>query len=49
LNRNHGSTFTFSLPDIASKDELLQMEAQVHQQKEQLKPLARPVKQAEEL
>ncbi len=46
---SHGSTFTFSLPIIDSKDELLKMEAQVPQTKEQLKPLARPVKQAEEL
>ena len=44
-----GSTFTFSLPDIAAKDELLKMEAQVPQLKEQLKPLAKPAKQAEEI
>ncbi|MBM2821089.1 MAG: putative histidine kinase, partial [Candidatus Berkelbacteria bacterium] len=44
-----GSTFTFSLPDISTKNELLEIESQVHQEKEQLKPLARPVKQAEEI
>ncbi len=46
---SHGSTFTFSLPDISSKDELLKMEAQAPQPKEQLKPLAKPVKEAEEI
>lgn len=46
---SHGSTFTFSLPTIESKDELLKMEAQAPKTKEALKPLARPVKQAEEL
>ena len=44
-----GSTFTFSLPDISAKDEILKMEAQAPKPKEQLKPLARPVKEAEEL
>jgi len=44
-----GSTFTFSLPDIAAKEELLKMEAQADIKKDQLKPLARPVKEAEEI
>lgn len=44
-----GSTFTFSLPDISSKDEIISMEKQVPQEKEQLKPLARPVKEAEDI
>lgn len=44
-----GSTFTFSLSDISAKDELIKIEAEAPQKKEQLKPLARPAKQAEEL
>mgnify|MGYP001590641651 CR=1 FL=1 len=46
---SHGSTFTFSLPEISSKKEIEDLEAQVPQDKEQLKPLARPMKSAEEL
>ena len=46
---SHGSTFTFSLPELASKQELIEMEVQAPKQKEALKPLARPVKEAEEL
>jgi len=38
-----GSTFTFSLPDISDKEELLKMEKEVSEQKEQLKPLAKPM------
>jgi hypothetical protein len=37
------------LPDLAAKNEILKMEAQAPQPKEQLKPLARPAKEAEEL
>lgn len=44
-----GSTFTFSAPDISDKQELISMEAQAPKSKEQLKPLARPSKVAEEL
>lgn len=43
-----GSIFTFTLPDISDKEELLKMEAQAPK-KESLKPLARPTKAAEEL
>ena len=46
---SHGSTFTFSLPDITNKNELLKMEEKADIKKEQLKPLARPVKQAEDI
>lgn len=38
-----GSTFTFSLPDISDKEELLEVEKQMPEQKEQLKPLAKPM------
>ena len=44
-----GSMFTFSLPELAKKDEILKMEAQADIKKEQLKPLARPVKEAEDI
>jgi len=44
-----GSTFTFTLPDIKAKDELLKMEAAMPQTKEQLKPLAKPMKAAEDI
>lgn len=44
-----GSTFTFSLPEMNSKQAIESLEAQVPQQKEQLKPLAKPMKSAEEL
>lgn len=43
-----GSTFTFTLPDISDKEELLRMEAQAPK-KESLKPLARPTKEAEDI
>ena len=46
---SHGSTFTFSLPQLSSKQEIIDLEAQVPQPKEQLKPLARPTKEAEEI
>ena len=46
---SHGSTFTFSLPELASKQELIEMEAAAPKQKEALKPLARPVKEAEDI
>jgi len=41
--RGKGSTFTFSLPDISDKEALLEIEKQVPNQKEQLKPLAKPM------
>lgn len=40
---SHGSTFTFSLPDISSKEEIIALEKQIPQNKEQLKPLAKPM------
>lgn len=40
---SHGSTFTFSLPKLSSKEEIIALENQIHQNKEQLKPLARPM------
>ena len=43
-----GSTFTFTLPDISDKEELLEMEAQAPK-KESLKPLARSTKAAEDI
>jgi len=43
-----GSTFTFTLPDISDKEELLKMEAQAPK-KESLKPLAKPTKAAEDI
>ncbi len=43
-----GSTFTFTLPDISDKEELLKIEAQAPK-KESLKPLARPTKAAEDI
>lgn len=39
-----GSTFTFSLPDINDKQDILNLEKQVPQEKEKLKPLAKPMK-----
>ncbi|MFA6493082.1 MAG: ATP-binding protein [Patescibacteria group bacterium] len=44
-----GSTFTFSLPEAKVQKEIQDLEAQVPQTKEQLKPLARPAKEAEDL
>ena len=38
-----GSTFTFSLPDITDKPQIIEMEKEVPQDKEQLKPLAKPM------
>ena len=38
-----GSKFYFSLPDITSKEEIVGIEKQVQQDKEQLKPLAKPM------
>lgn len=38
-----GSTFTFSLPDISEKDNIIGLEKQIPQDKEQLKPLAKPM------
>lgn len=46
---SHGSTFTFSLPEISQKQAILDLEAQVPKQKEALKPLAQPPKEAEEM
>lgn len=40
---NKGSTFTFTLPDISDKPQLLELEKQVPETKEQLKPLAKPM------
>ena len=39
-----GSTFTFSLPDIAAKEQVIGLEKEIPQDKEQLKPLAKPMK-----
>lgn len=39
-----GSTFTFSLPDISDKQQIIDLEKQVPQDKEKLKPLAKPMK-----
>lgn len=44
-----GSIFTFSLPELASKQAIIDLEKQVPKNKEQLKPLAQPPKEAEEL
>ena len=44
-----GSTFTFSLPTIESKQAIVDMEAQSPQDKEQLKPLAKPMGNDDEL
>lgn len=44
-----GSTFSFSLPEISAKQAIVDMETQIPQDKEQLKPLARPSKVAEDL
>lgn len=38
-----GSTFTFSLPTLESKQAIVDLEAQSPQDKEQLKPLAKPM------
>lgn len=38
-----GSTFTFSLPDISEKENIIGLEKQIPQDKEQLKPLAKPM------
>jgi len=46
---DHGSTFTFSLPEAVVQKEIQDLEAQVPQKKEQLKPLAQPPKEAEEM
>ena len=43
-----GSTFTFTLPDLAVKDQILELEKQIPMDKEQMKPLARPMKSAAE-
>ncbi len=45
----HGSTFTFSLPVIESKQAIVDLEAQSPQTKEQLKPLAKPMGNDESL
>jgi signal transduction histidine kinase len=37
----HGSTFSFTLPEISSKEAIIEMEKDVDQNKEQLKPLAK--------
>lgn len=44
-----GSTFSFTLPELACKKTIEDLEAEVPQSKEQLKPLARPSKAADEL
>lgn len=41
-----GSTFIFTLPDISAKDEIMTMEQEIDQNKEQMKPLARPMGKA---
>lgn len=43
-----GSTFTFTLPELAVKDQILALEQQIPMDKEQMKPLARPMKSAAE-
>ena len=40
---SHGSTFTFSLPDISAKEQIIGLEKEIPQDKEQLKPLAKPM------
>lgn len=44
-----GKNKRIDLVGFTCKDELIQMESQAPQPKEQLKPLARPVKEAEEI
>ena len=44
-----GSTFTFTLPIFETKKEITDLEAQVPQTKEQLKPLAKPMGNDKEL
>lgn len=44
-----GSTFSFSLPDIAVKQQIIELEKEVPQDKEQLKPLAKPMGNDEQL
>ena len=44
-----GSTFTFTLPDYASKEAVVELEKEVPQDKEKLKPLAKPMKMAEDI
>ncbi|MEI6040091.1 MAG: ATP-binding protein [Candidatus Berkelbacteria bacterium] len=44
-----GSTFTFSLPTIEAKQAIIDLEAQSPQDKEQLKPLAKPMGNDDEL
>jgi len=39
-----GSTFSFSLPDISAKPAIVEMEKEIDIKKEQLKPLAKPMK-----
>lgn len=43
-----GSTFTFTMPELAVKDQILALEKQIPMDKEQMKPLARPMKSAAE-
>ena len=43
-----GSTFTFTLPDLAVKNQILTLEKEIPMDKEQMKPLARPMKSAAE-
>lgn len=43
-----GSTFTFTLPELAVKDQILTLEKEIPMDKEQMKPLARPMKSAAE-
>ena len=45
---SHGSTFSFTMPLLENKDKIIELEKQIPQTKEQLKPLARPAKVAEE-
>ena len=43
-----GSTFTFTLPELAVKDQIITLEKEIPMDKEQMKPLARPMKSAAE-
>lgn len=47
--QGQGSTFSFSLPLLEHKQEIIDLEAQAPKTGEQLKPLAHPTKAAEEI
>lgn len=44
-----GSTFSFTLPDLSVKEKIIDVEKEAPQDKEKLKPLAKPMKAAEEI